>query len=189
MRDQWRQVGNEVLYTTRSLSTLTPEDIRTIKAVALASPRRRARLCTHAAAEDALHEMLIVVEQASYIRPHRHFHRPESLLVLEGRADAVFFTEDGAIDQVIQLAPYGTGGTFYYRIDSPQYHMLLLRSDWLVLVESSLGPFNPSASEFAAWSPPEQDAVAIEAFRQDIRRRLEAAAQNGRSSPALPQET
>jgi len=172
MPGRWQQIGNDVFYTTQSLSLLTAEDIGITRDLAMASPRRRARLCTHAAAGDALHEMLIAVERSSYIRPHRHLNRPESLLVLDGQADAVFFAEDGAIEQVIRLAPFAAGGTFYYRVERPQYHTLLLRTPWLIFVETCTGPFDPSRSEFAPWAPEEQDAASVEIFRQEIECRV-----------------
>ncbi len=169
----WKQVSAEVLYTAEPLSVVTADDVSLFKGMAERAPRRRLRLCTHAAPEDPLHEMLIVASRDSYIAPHRHLARPESFLVLEGGADAVFFTDDGAIARVVGLAPYGGGGAFYYRIDHAQYHTLLLRTPWLVFVEASLGPFDPSRSQFAPWSPAEADVEGIRRFRADLAARVE----------------
>ena len=164
----WKQVSAEVLYTAEPLSVVGAADVARFKEMAEHTPRRRLRLCTHAAPADPLHEMLIVAGRDGYIAPHRHLARPESFLVVEGGADAVFFTDDGAVARVVRMGPYGDGGAFYYRIDHAQYHTLLLRTPWLVFIEASLGPFDPSRSQFAPWAPAEGDEAGIRRFREAV---------------------
>ena len=157
------------------MSVVTAADIAVFKDMAAQTQRRRLRLCTHTGPEDALQEMLIVASAETYIRPHRHFMRPESLHVIEGEADAVFFSEDGRIDRVARLAPYGAGGAFYYRIDAPLYHTLSLRSPWLVFIEAALGPFRPERTEFAPWSPAENESEAVHRFCEALNRSIPSA--------------
>ena len=40
------------------------------------------------------------------------------------------------------------------RVPARQYHSLLIESDWLVICESTLGPFDAEATLPAPWSPP-----------------------------------
>ena len=47
--------------------------------------------------------MFIVLSKETYIRPHKHVNRIESLHVVEGKARAVFFDEIGSIIQVVPL--------------------------------------------------------------------------------------
>ena len=42
---------------------------------------------------------------------------------------------------------------FYYRLDSPRYHTLLIHSPMLVIHETTDGPFDPKMSDFASFSP------------------------------------
>ena len=168
----WTEVSDGVLYTTEPLSVVGAADLAVFKDMAALTRRRRLRLCTHTGPDDVLQEMLIVASAETEIRPHRHLMRPESLHVIEGAADAVFFHDDGGIDRVERLAPYGAGGAFYYRIDRPQYHTLSFRTPWLVFVEATLGPFNPDRTEFAPWAPHESDTVDALRFRAELIRRL-----------------
>lgn len=117
--------------------------------------------------------MVIVASAETYIRPHRHFARPKSLHVIEGAVDAVFFHDDGDIKQMERLVPYGTGGTFCYRVNNSQYHTQVLHSPWLFFVEATLGPFDPDRSGFAPWSPAKDETVAIVRFREALGQRIQ----------------
>ena len=53
-----------------------------------------------------------------------------------GEADIVIFSDDGGIKDVIRL---GESGNFYYRLDIPSYHTILIHSPLLVIHEIFLG--------------------------------------------------
>src|ERR1039458_7516361 len=67
--------------------------------LASASPRRRMNYNFHALPADNAHRFLNVLFRGAYIRPHRHVTPPksETLLVLEGIADALLFDDRGSI--------------------------------------------------------------------------------------------
>jgi cupin fold WbuC family metalloprotein len=120
----------------------------------------RVRLCAHADPALPLHEMFILLSDRSYIRPHAHPGKAESLLVLEGEAEAVFFDDDGGVTGVVGLGDYASGGTFYYRVDAPVYHTLLLRTPRLLFHEATTGPFRREETRFAPWAPPDDAGEA-----------------------------
>jgi hypothetical protein len=58
------------------------------------------------------------------------------------------------------MGPAGRSGTApMVRVPPRQHHGLLIESDWLVICESTLGPFDAEATIPAPWSPP-GDAAA-----------------------------
>ena len=155
-----RQVAPEVLYAEREVVTADPDLVSALRAMAEASPRRRARLCAHPNPDAAQQEMLIVMAGDSYVRPHRHLNKTETLTVLEGAAEALLFSEDGRLEQRIPMAPFGQPGVFFYRMPAGRFHSLQIRTPWLVFLETTAGPFEPGASEGAPWAPPEDGGQA-----------------------------
>ena len=75
-------------------------------------PRSRIRLCAHPDVNDTLHEMLIVHEKGTYVRPHKHLNKTESVHIIEGSVDVVIFDDDGNITDVIQMGDYKSGRNF-----------------------------------------------------------------------------
>ena len=140
--------------------------------------RGRVRLCAHRDGDEPLHEMLIVLQGDSYIRPHRHRGKAESFHLIEGRVEIVFFDEAGGIAQVLDMGAYGTGKPFYYRIAEAVYHTLLVRSETLVYHEVTTGPFRREDTEFAPWSPGEGDA-RVRAWLDELEDRRRAFTRAG----------
>ena len=137
-----RAINNEVLVADDAVVRVGREDIDLLRGRVRLTLRKRIRLCAHRDGDSPLHEMFIVLDGATYIRPHKHLGKAESLLVIQGEADAVFFEDSGAVREVVRLGDYGSGQRFYYRISDPFYHTLLLRSDPFVFHEATQGPFD-----------------------------------------------
>jgi len=163
----------EVIYTDRSLVLAGPEEVNLLKRKAATTPRRRCRLCAHPGPDAAQQEMLIVMHGESYVRPHRHFGKTETLTVLEGEAEALIFDEAGDIAQVLRMTPYGQGGRFFYRMPERVFHGLVFRTEWLVYLETTSGPFDPARSEGAPWAPAE-GAPEAPAYAAALARRASA---------------
>ena len=70
----------------------------------------------------------------------------------------------GALTEQIAMAPAGTGGSFFYRMPPGLFHTLVFRSEWLVFIETTIGPFERSQTELAEWAPPETDPAAGHAY-------------------------
>lgn len=160
----YRAVSAEVVYADTPLVVAGAEIIAHLKAMARASPRRRARLCAHPSPEAGQQEMLIVMHRDTYVRPHRHFGKTETFTVFEGEADIILFGEDGDVRERFAMGPFGSGERFFYRMPERQYHGLSIRSEWLAFLETTSGPFDPARSEGAPWAPPESDPVAGRKF-------------------------
>jgi cupin fold WbuC family metalloprotein len=152
----FQKISDEVFIATDAIVRVDNRAVEFIKAKAIASPRGRARICAHKDASNKLHEMIIALCRDSYIRPHRHHDKVESFHLIEGRADIVIFNTDGSILDIVKL---GKDDCFYYRLDTPHYHTLVIHSPLLVIHEITNGPFNVQAADFAIFSPADHDKV------------------------------
>jgi len=168
---RWREVSPDVFYTDRSPVQVTAADLRLLQDKAQSSALGRARLCAHPTPAAGLHEMLICLARATYIRPHRHF-KPESALILRGACDLVLFDEHGGIAEVLPLSDSAAGDTFFVRLAEPVYHTYLLRTDFLVFLETTPGPFDRRLTEYAPWAPHEQEPN--DHYQQELRQRVES---------------
>jgi cupin fold WbuC family metalloprotein len=149
--------NEEVLYSDEDTIRVCAKDIAYLKERSRTTTRRRIRLCAHDTPENSLHEMIIVHTKGTYIRPHKHLNREESVHIIDGTADIVIFHNDGSVSDIMKLGPYTSNGIFYYRLAEPMYHTLLIRSEIFVFHETTTGPFRPESNVFAPWSPEEHD--------------------------------
>lgn len=164
------QRSDNIFALESSPDTVGPEIISILKAAADASPLKRARLCLHRGDDEPVHEMLIVLASAVYIRPHRHWNKPESFHLLEGEASAIFFNDNGDVTQEIRLGR-NADQAFIYRVSHPIFHTQLVWSPHVVFYEVTKGPFFREETEFAAWAP-EEGSPATEEFWRELRRRF-----------------
>lgn len=167
------QLNCEVFVAGDRIVKVADRVINALKRKAAENPRKRARLCAHRAADNPLHEMLIVLTNNTYIRPHKHPSKSESFHIIEGRLDVLVFDEGGDLIEVVRMGDYASGQAFYYRIADPYYHAPLIRSDYAVFHETTDGPFRRSDTIFAPWAPEEHDDAAVEAFMSRIARDIE----------------
>lgn len=166
----WQEVSPDVWYGTRPLAQVSAADLQWLQDRARISPRGRARLCAHPQPEAALHEMLICLARTSYVRPHRH-RKPESAHIIRGACDLVFFDEQGGVKHMLALSELARGNPFFVRIEEPLYHTYLLKTDFLLFHETTLGPLERRLTEFAPWAP-EEGELAPE-FLEHLRARIE----------------
>ena len=124
-------------------------------------------------ARDPLHEMLIVHRRDAYVRPHTHLGKAESMHVIQGEADLVLFDEVGSVTGVIAMGEFSGGRAFYYRMSDAIFHALIIRSEWLVFHEVTLGPLRREESVFAPWAPEEDDPTAVQRFLASVEAQLE----------------
>lgn len=156
--------SDEVFYAPESGFPVSAETIAFLKAQAGETLRGRCRLCTHPNTEASLHEMLVVLTRGAYIRPHHHLGKAESLHVIEGEAELVFFENDGQKRDRYTVGIPGSGLPFYARLEEGQNHMLIPTSPWFIYHETTSGPFIREQTAFPAWAPEESDKEAVERF-------------------------
>lgn len=156
--------NEEAFYWREEPVSIRQEHIETLKWLAKNTLRKRARICTHPDTTNPLHEMIILHARGAYVRPHRHPGKSESFHVIEGEADIILFDEGGKVENVISMGEKGSGKAFFYRLNQATFHTLLIRSEVFIFHETTNGPFQPGASEFAPWAPLEEDQESVERF-------------------------
>ena len=125
---------------------------------AKASPRLRTNHNLHTEMAAPIQRLAIKLRHGTYIRPHRHPQRWELGLVLQGRMDLVLFDEGGALVERVTMTPIQ--GTLAMELPANTWHSYVCVSDAATFFEVKEGPYDPSLSEFAPWSPAEGDAKA-----------------------------
>lgn len=164
------QQSPEVFIAQGPIATIGPADIEVLRNAVKQTPKRRARINAHPGHDDALHEMIIAIEPASYIRPHRHPGKSEAFHIIEGDVDIVVFRDDGEIDEIVSLGEKGGTRPFYYRMSEPRFHTLIIRSNLLIVHEITNGPFSPEGTVYAAFAPAE-GSPAGSAFQAELAKR------------------
>jgi cupin fold WbuC family metalloprotein len=162
------KLNDEVFIARDPIVHFGDEEVAFVKRQAHASPRRRARICAHRTNDDALHEMLIAISSASYIRPHRHVEKSESFHVVDGIADVAILDDNGNVTDVIALGPPASGRAFFYRLSESAFHTLLIRSDVLVIHEVTNGPFAPERTIVAPFAPSEERTEDVRRYMQQL---------------------
>jgi cupin fold WbuC family metalloprotein len=162
-----KPVNREVYVADEPVVYVGRSEIEFLKERVDATERKRVRLCAHKDVGDKLHEMFIVLTGGTYLRPSKHL-KDESVHIVEGAVDYIFFDDRGNIAQVLPMGDYLSGGRFYCRVPESVYHTLIIRSDLLVFHETSHGPFRRSDTVFAPWAPEEGDIAAVGRFAKEI---------------------
>ena len=165
---QLKEFNKEVFYTDQDLTKVSKTDIEILKQKALANDRKRIRLCSHKNVNDPLHEMLIIHVKDTFVPPHKHLNKSESIHVIEGIVDIVILDEQGEVTELIPMGEYASGRSFYIRMETALYHTFLIQSDFLVFHEITKGPFNRSDTVFPPWAPSESNPQACQVYMQNL---------------------
>lgn len=147
------KISDEVFYMSGSIVTLGPGDLDFVKKQARQNARKIARICAHRDVDSRLHEMIIVNFRETYIRPHKNRGKEKSFLVLEGELDVLLFDDQGTVTGKRGIAARSSHKDFFFRLHDTQYHTLRTRSECVVFLETSTGPFAPGDTIFAPWAP------------------------------------
>lgn len=171
--------SEEILYPVNSdIVTICQNEVKQLIENSKHTARKRMRFCSHKNPADGLHEMIIVHEKDSYVRPHKHLERSESFHIIQGRADIVIYDDTGIIREVIQMGDFHSGYDFYYRLNENLFHTMIIYSEHLVFQETTLGPFDPASSLFAPWSPTPNEDEKVEIFMKKILQDISVYAKN-----------
>ncbi|MEK0192464.1 WbuC family cupin fold metalloprotein [Microcoleus anatoxicus] len=137
------------------------QQIAQLKQAAIEAPLKRSRICLHQDHSDQVQEMVIAFCKDSYIRPHRHLKKSESFHVIEGSLIVVFFDDNGEITRRVEMSSQGSRQTFIYRLSSSLWHTVVPRSEFVILHETTTGPFIKGDTEFPSWAPEDGDTQGI----------------------------
>ena len=160
-----KEITKETYFCDEAVGKIGEVEIDFLKSKVPHNPRARARMCFHKDTNAALQEMFVVYVPETYNRPNKH--QVESLHILEGAADFIFFDENGKVTQVLPLGDRGSGKQSYCRIPEQVYHTLFIRTPAIVIHEARLGPFQKADTIFAPWSP-EEGTPQVEPWLKDL---------------------
>jgi cupin fold WbuC family metalloprotein len=152
-----KKESNQVYNSIDRTLSVDKNDISQLISTAKKNPTGKVRLCSHINTDEAIHEMFIVHREGTYVRPHKHLDKTESMLVIEGVVDYLIFNDDGKVREIIKMGDYKSGDSFYQSTSANTYHGLLIHSEWLVFLEITKGPFISEETLFASWSPESSD--------------------------------
>ena len=83
-----------------------------------------------------------------------------------------FFDDEGNVLEIITLSDYSSYNCFYYRINKPMYHTLLVTSDVFIFHETTQGPFRESETIKAPWSPLETNVLECKRFNAKLKKTI-----------------
>jgi cupin fold WbuC family metalloprotein len=165
----FNQVSEEILYPIKAdVVSISKKEVKQLIKESESTLRKRMRFCNHQSPSDGLHEMLIVHEKGTYVRPHKHLGRSESFHIIQGRTDVIVYEDNGKIREVVQMGDFNSEYNFYYRLNESLFHTMIIYSDHLVFQETTSGPFDPGKTEFAPWSPLPENLDSVEEFMKKI---------------------
>ena len=165
---RYQEKGEGIYYSEDDVVKFGSEEVNFLKERVSLCSKKRNRICSHLTADEQLHEMLICVMAGSYIAPAKHISKAESLHVVEGEADIVFFDTGGNVEKVIELTEPTLSGKFYYRMNTEIYHMLIVRSEFFIFHEVTLGPFDRSSTIQPDWAPEENNQKEVSDFLEVV---------------------
>ena len=62
------------------------------------------------------------------------------------------------------MGDYQSDKCFYQSIQTNVYHSLIIKSEWLIFLEVTEGPFERIKTLYASWSPDESDTKSVKIF-------------------------
>ncbi|UGA40554.1 WbuC family cupin fold metalloprotein [Chromobacterium haemolyticum] len=136
------------------MQTLNQQDLAALSAKAACAPRLRANQNFHAQLEDPIQRLAIAMEPDTYVRPHRHDHSWEMLMIaLSGAFEVIVFDEAGVVQGRHRL---GEDGARVFEMPANTWHSVVSLLPGSVVFEVKHGPYLPLQDQnLAAWSPAE----------------------------------
>jgi cupin fold WbuC family metalloprotein len=150
-----KEINSEVaFYNDQRSPNVNAESMNILREKFEISPRRRYRLCFHKNESKTLHEMIVIYDTSTYVRPNKHLGRAESLLLLEGVIDFYFFDDDGNPIKKIVMDASGAKGVKFLRVPPNTWHgMFMHEGKPCIIKETISGPYDRQTLLWADWSP------------------------------------
>ena len=164
LENQTARESDETLTSLIPNVELSSSIVKELISLAESTTRGRIRLCAHRGNDEHVHEMFIVHPQDAYIQPHKHLEKSESLLILSGETDYFIFDDDGSILRKIVMGDYQSEKCFFFRLQEPLFHSMIIRSKTLIFLEITKGPFRREDTVFAEWAPNVDESEGVTNF-------------------------
>jgi len=117
----------------------------TLSAQAKASSRLRMNYDLRNSENDQSQRMLNAIEPGSDIPIHRHQNSSETVVVVRGKIEEVFFDATGQVTDSIKLDPEGP--CFAINVPKGQWHTLHSLESGTVILDVKDGPYEPTKPE------------------------------------------
>ncbi len=127
------------------------------------------RYCFHENENAGMQEMLFVISNTGYARPHMHKNAAESQIVISGEGYCILFDMLGDIIETFKVSPKDN---FIYRIQKEIWHMLLPISEQMVIYEVREGIFNSNTNIYPQWAPKEDEIEQVRQYKQKLLNRV-----------------
>jgi cupin fold WbuC family metalloprotein len=116
------------------------------------SSRLRINHNLHSDFHSQVQRMVVAMEPGTYVKPHRHSHKWETLLPLRGSFSVVIFDKQGNETERFIL---GTEtGLHLVEVPSGVWHSVAARESGSILFEVKEGPYTPiTPADSAIWAP------------------------------------
>ncbi len=119
-------------------------DLSALVARARSAARRRQNLNIHGRTDDSINRLLNAVEPGSYIRPHRHSDKLETLLAVAGSFELIFFDDEY---RLLRRAFLGGSGATLIEYPANTWHSLIALQTGSIFFEVKAGPYEPLRAE------------------------------------------
>ena len=116
-----------------------------LTAQAKASPRLRMNFDLRNSAEDKSQRMLNAIEPGSVLPIHRHRSTSETVVVLRGHLQEIFYDDAGKVTEAIDMKP--GGDVSLLNIPAGQWHTVESLESGTVLLECKDGQYEPLGEE------------------------------------------
>ena len=124
---------------------ITNELLDSLSAKAKASPRLRMNFDLRNSPEDGSQRMLNALEPGTVLPIHRHRATSETVVILRGRIQWVFYDGDGNETERVTLD--ADGDLRMLNVERDRWHSLVCLESGSVLFESKDGPYAPLGPE------------------------------------------
>lgn len=120
---------------------ITQELLDKLTEQAKASPRLRANYDLRNSPEDKSQRMLNAIEPGSVLPIHRHHASSETVVILRGKIEWIFYDNDGNETERVMFD--ANGEPRMLNVERDRWHSLICLESGSVLYESKDGPYHP----------------------------------------------
>ena len=166
------QLNSEVEFNQNDILIIDQVWLERMKENALRNDSGKYRICIHESEEENLHEMIIIHTSGAYVRPHKYKVNGESLQFIEGEGTTILFNEHGEIKEAFRVGDPSSRYPFFYHLKKNLFHMLLIKSEYLVFKETTRGPFIRNNLVLPDWAPDGKNIDEVTQYHDKIRKML-----------------
>ena len=177
----FERVNEEIYQVQPGVVSIRKADMEYLKSEVSQTAGQRIRLYVHQSEDANLHEMFVVCMGSTYVRPNAHIGKDESLHILEGAADIIFFDDKGEIFDVIELSDKLGHKNHFVRVPQEVYHSVAIRSEYLVMHQATSGPFDKKDINWASWAPTYDDHQGIIKYQNNLEKQVQSFKNRGKN--------